>query len=92
MPEPSTTRDPGPDPLLDLQLQVAHRADELAINYPDRTPLHLLCWLQAEKEILGSLTLSSGKKECSSPSSSPGAGRETSSPARANADSPARPS
>jgi hypothetical protein len=41
-------------PLVELQFQVARRADELSATRADRTPLNLACWLQAEEEILAS--------------------------------------
>lgn len=40
------------DPLTQLQLQVARRADELAARGSAHPPLYLLCWMQAEDEIL----------------------------------------
>ena len=44
---------PTPDALVDLELAVARRADELAGAGHCPTPLNLHCWLQAEQEILG---------------------------------------
>jgi hypothetical protein len=41
------------DPLVDVQLQVARRADELAARPGMGTSLNLHCWLLAEREILG---------------------------------------
>ena len=38
--------------LLDLQLQVARRADELARTHPGPGSLKLHCWLLAEEELL----------------------------------------
>jgi hypothetical protein len=40
------------EPLADLELQIARRADELAATRLDRSSLNLVCWLQAEQEIL----------------------------------------
>jgi hypothetical protein len=40
------------DPLTELQLQVARRADQIAASRSDRTLLNLPCWLRAEEEIL----------------------------------------
>lgn len=52
-PSLATHRETFEDPLEDLQLRVARRADELAAAVASsRTPLNLLCWLQAEEEIL----------------------------------------
>ncbi len=45
----------GLDPLAELQLRVARRADQLATARRDRSLLNLPCWLQAEEEILGSM-------------------------------------
>jgi len=42
-----------PDPLLDLELRVARRADELARIQVQNTALNLHCWLCAEQEIMG---------------------------------------
>lgn len=50
----STDCIPHDDPLLELQLRVARRADELARVRFVPTDLNLHCWLQAEEEILGS--------------------------------------
>lgn len=50
IPHPSS-EDPGYDALLDLQLRVARRADELAKAPANDAPLPLECWLQAEAEI-----------------------------------------
>jgi len=48
--------DPGPglsrDVLLDLQLRIARRADELARIRETKIPCDLQCWLRAETEIL----------------------------------------
>lgn len=44
---------PTTDALVDLELAVARRADELAGAGLCPTPLNLHCWLQAEQEILG---------------------------------------
>lgn len=41
------------DPLLDLELRVARRADELARDLPQATQLNLHCWLCAEREVFG---------------------------------------
>lgn len=50
----SSHRDPKiDDPLVQLQLEVARRADELANHGTTRTSLNLHCWLQAEHEVLG---------------------------------------
>jgi hypothetical protein len=40
------------DPLLQLELRIARRADELARTAAVRTALNLRHWLQAEEEIL----------------------------------------
>jgi hypothetical protein len=40
------------DALLELQLRVARRADELAQAQQAGTPLNLHCWLVAEAEVL----------------------------------------
>jgi hypothetical protein len=40
------------DPLLQLELRIARRADELARSAAARTALNLRHWLQAEEEIL----------------------------------------
>lgn len=50
--EPHETQQSAEDSLVDLQLRIARRADELAAATHGRTPLNLLCWLQAEEEIL----------------------------------------
>lgn len=42
------------DALVELELAVARRADELAGSGLCRTSLNLHCWLEAEQEILGS--------------------------------------
>ena len=41
------------DELLELQLRVARRADELATARKTQTALNLHCWLMAETEVLG---------------------------------------
>jgi hypothetical protein len=41
------------DPLLDLELQIARRADELAKERASGLNLH--CWLLAEREICGQM-------------------------------------
>jgi hypothetical protein len=41
------------DALLELQLSVARRADELARTQKPGTSMNLHCWLLAEAEILG---------------------------------------
>lgn len=46
-----TLTPPPADTLLELELRVARRADELARQAPDEKPLNLECWLQAEAEI-----------------------------------------
>lgn len=43
---------PEADPLLDLEIRVARRADELAQAHTMRTGLNLHCWLVAEAEVL----------------------------------------
>ena len=45
------TLTPSSEPLADLELQIARRADELAATRVDRSSLNLVCWLQAEHEI-----------------------------------------
>jgi hypothetical protein len=40
------------EPLADLELQIARRADELAATRVNRSSLNLVCWLEAEQEIL----------------------------------------
>ena len=40
------------DPLAQLQLCVARRADELARDSKFATPLNLHCWLAAELEVI----------------------------------------
>lgn len=47
------------EPLTDLELQIARRADELAATRIDRSSLNLVCWLQAEQEILAPLLAAS---------------------------------
>jgi hypothetical protein len=54
----ATTSEPG-DPLLELQLQVARRADVLVASSPEKTPLNFRCWFQAEEEVLGPLGIRS---------------------------------
>lgn len=39
------------EPLAELELQIARRADELAATRVARSSLNLVCWLQAEQEI-----------------------------------------
>ena len=48
------------DPLLDLELRVARRADELARIQVENTALNLHCWLCAEQEIMGDGRRASG--------------------------------
>jgi hypothetical protein len=43
---------PEADPLLDLEMRVARRADELARAHAAQTSLNLHCWLVAEAEVL----------------------------------------
>lgn len=43
---------PSLESLAELELQIARRADELAATRVDRSSLNLVCWLQAEQEIL----------------------------------------
>lgn len=43
---------PEADPLLDLEMRVARRADELARSQAMPTGLNLHCWLVAEAEVL----------------------------------------
>lgn len=50
-----TTPDVDTDSLIELQLQVARRADALAASIRAQGSLNLPCWLQAEEEILGLL-------------------------------------
>jgi hypothetical protein len=45
--------DAGNDPLLDLQLRVARRADAIATGQPKMPGLDLHCWLVAEREVFG---------------------------------------
>jgi hypothetical protein len=40
------------DPLSQLQLLVARRADDLALHARFATPLNLHCWLLAESELI----------------------------------------
>lgn len=40
------------EPLNELELQIARRADELAATRVARSSLNLVCWLQAEQELL----------------------------------------
>jgi hypothetical protein len=42
------------EPLSQLQLRIARRADELARDSKVVTPLNLHCWLTAESELLRS--------------------------------------
>jgi hypothetical protein len=42
-----------PDPLFELELRIARRADMLALERPQGSSLNLQCWLLAEMEILG---------------------------------------
>lgn len=47
---------PGPstDPLFEVELQIARRADEIARQRSENTSrLNLQCWLFAEAELLG---------------------------------------
>jgi hypothetical protein len=44
---------PVDDPLVDIQLQIARKADELAARPGMGTSFDLHCWLLAEREILG---------------------------------------
>jgi hypothetical protein len=41
------------EPLVNLELQIARRADELAATRVNHSSLNLFCWLHAEQEILG---------------------------------------
>ena len=52
-PEPSTS--PAPDDLLDVELQIARRADQLAMELtaPGDGASQLYCWLRAEREVFG---------------------------------------
>lgn len=52
---PHSSVDASYDALLDLQLRVARRADELTKAPANAAPLQLECWLQAEAEIFSSL-------------------------------------
>ena len=59
---------PGFEPLAELELQIARRADELAATRLDRSSLNLVCWLQAEQEILDPILKKSfGKIACKQP-------------------------
>lgn len=51
---------PGLESLAELELQIARRADELAATRIDRSSLNLVCWLQAEQEILDPILKQSG--------------------------------
>jgi hypothetical protein len=48
-----TSSEIGYNTLTELQIQVARRADELALQRPRGNSLNLHCWLVAEMEILG---------------------------------------
>ena len=48
---------PAADTLLELELRVARRADELARLPADEKPLNLECWLRAEAEVLSDFPL-----------------------------------
>ena len=48
-----SSRSSSHDPLQELQLRIARRADRLAASSPLRTRLNLHCWTEAEQEILG---------------------------------------
>lgn len=54
---PQTYTPPPSDTLLELELRVARRADELARLPADEKPLNLECWLQAEAEIFSDFPL-----------------------------------
>ncbi len=41
------------DPLLEVELKIARRADEFARHIRPQSPLNLHCWLLAEAEVLG---------------------------------------
>jgi hypothetical protein len=45
------------DPLVELEAQIARRADEIAATVSSRTPLNMGCWLQAEQEVLTRMEL-----------------------------------
>ena len=45
------------DTLVDLETQIARRADEIAATVASRTPLNLYRWLQAEQEVLARLNV-----------------------------------
>jgi hypothetical protein len=42
-----------PDPLLELELRIARRADELTLAQGIANSLNLHCWLVAEYEVIG---------------------------------------
>lgn len=52
-----TLTPPPADTLLELELRVARRADELARLPSDEKPLNLECWLRAEAEVLSDFPL-----------------------------------
>jgi hypothetical protein len=49
----ATSLETGYETLMELQMQVARRADELALQRPKGNSLNLHCWLLAEMEVLG---------------------------------------
>jgi hypothetical protein len=51
------TLQPHLDPLTHFELRVAKRADELAAAGSIKTSLNLMCWLQAEYELLSEMGL-----------------------------------
>lgn len=56
-----SSEDTGYDALLDLQLRVARRADELTKTPENNNPLQLECWLQAEAEIFAEFSPPPGR-------------------------------
>jgi hypothetical protein len=48
-----SSRTSSHDPLQELELLIARRADRLASTSPLRTSLNLHCWTEAEREVLG---------------------------------------
>jgi hypothetical protein len=57
------------DPLLDLEMRVARRADELARANTLSTGLNLHCWLVAEAEVLRQHAMKLTQAATSSPAS-----------------------
>lgn len=57
MPSVEVPADVGSDPLLQLQLRVARRADEVARESASAPGLEWMAWIQAEREVFTGLEL-----------------------------------